>query len=177
MSRTAARLGCVNKVTDYLRIAQLQANTAKQQHRQQGNPGPLGLEVGNQQVPVAPELNNHRGSVPFANWRGGEFKRVSRRHRGHPRRGEGWRGGPLWSPALVPLMEVDPKNHGAERTNGRKRKEELRETTATRSQKEHCDHNATELRMNTTRLEKSSHSVVLDAGTLRNHAVRGKEDG
>src|SRR5216684_2998807 len=61
-----------------------QANTANQQHRQQGNPGPLGLEVGNQQVPVAPELKNHRGSVPFANWCGGEFKRVSQKHTGGP---------------------------------------------------------------------------------------------
>ncbi len=80
-------------------------------------------------------------------------------------------------PLSFPLMEVDPKNHGAERTNGRKRKKELREITATRSQKEHCDHNTTKLRVSTTRLEKSSYSVVLDPGTLRNHTVRGKEDG
>jgi len=32
------------------------------------------------------------------------------------------------------VSEMGNKNHGAERTNGRKRKEELRETTVTRSQ-------------------------------------------
>jgi hypothetical protein len=49
------------------------------------------------------------------------------------------------------------KNHGAERTNGRKRKEQLRAIIAARSQEEHCNHNAMTLRVSTMHLEQSSY--------------------
>jgi hypothetical protein len=49
------------------------------------------------------------------------------------------------------------KNHGAERTNGRKRKEQLRAIIAARSQEEHWNHNAMTLRVGTMHLEKSSY--------------------